>query len=646
MIESREQLEAKILRVTLLSASILATLGFAAMFAERELFRDPEPYTRFTEGMLLAGILLNLGSALAVGTRDRRSDTIRRWGFALLYLDFAIVAADALFFSRSLLGVTFGFLSMTVFVILGGILSQRLLPQAVLASLIAAGYAVAVFADPAGHIERVLPEGDSATRVASWGILCIAAILASALAYNAKEGILVSYFRKLSYYDHDTGLPNGKLLEEDLRERAGSLRKGQRITLFALRLVGFGDLSGLVGHEEASRWLRHMLDSFSASLENWRVGCHSLAFFSGRKMYRSETDVFYVPVLMGEASLDPLACARNLQTRLKGDFLRNESESGSGFFGAFASYPDDADSAAGLRGNVSRMLSRTTPPERNTFIPFNEALHSRYLREVEIRGALLKPDFAVHLTAAFQPKIEVATGRCVGFETLARWNPPGLGPVPPDEFIPIAEESQAIETITGFVIKETVNFIRLLNRSRESNGTKVSFNLSPRLVTLRFLSGLAERLSKMDEVGQLEIEITEGVLVSETEEVREQFRRLRDLGVHFSIDDFGSGYSNISYLQGFRADTLKIDRRFVGGLPSNSDDANLVRAMLAMARLFSMRAVVEGVETEAQADFLAEIGCDHIQGYLYSRPVPAEDAIDFFLSRSLNASPSLEDPQV
>lgn len=626
----REQLETRILLRTLVALGALATVTFATLLGERSFFHDREGPFLISDAMLGFGLVVNVAVILLGVFPKRPLAVLRRLGFLLVLVDFAIVVTDAFVFSFSLIGIIFSFLSMVAFVVIGGIFSGKTMPQLVLALVIFGGYILAVFVDPARHVDAVLPPGDSGARVSVWGLIVLGALLVSVLVYRLKEGILMSYFRWLSLYDTETGLPNGKLLDEDLAERADTLRPGSRIALFGIRLDGFADLSGLLGHDAASRWFEQMTSSISSVLDLWQADYPGLSFLTSRRVYRAETHMFLSPAVIADPDFDLLGCVRNLQVRVKGAFLRNESESGMGFFGAFSVYPDDADSPSMLRGNVYRLLSRVTSEARNTIVPFDPVLHTRYLREVELRGALLKPDFIAHLEAVFQPKVEVASGRCVGFEALARWNPPGLGRVPPDEFIPIAEETPAIEALTGFIIAETIAFIRQLNAATGDTLARVSFNLSPRLVNETFLSGLVRRLEITPEANQMEVEITEGVLVRETEEIRENFRRLRELGVHFSIDDFGTGYSNIAYLQGFRADTLKIDRRFVGNLPSNEEDGNLVRAMLGLARIFSMRAVVEGVETEGQARFLAENGCEYIQGFLYSRPVSAASALAFF----------------
>ncbi len=626
----REQLETRVLLRTLVALGVLASVTFASLLTERAFFHARVSPPLPSDGMLALGFAVNVGAILLSVSRKRPLSTLRRLGLSLVVIDFAIVVTDALVFSVSLVGIIFSFLSMVAFVVIGGIFTGRTVPQLLLAALIVAGYVVAVLVDPARHAAETLPAGDDGTRISVWGLIVLGALLVSVLVYRLKEGILMSYFRWISLYDAETGLPNGKLLDEDLAERVLNLPDGNRIMLFGLRLDGFGDLSGLMGHDAANRWFEQLTASISSVIDQWTNAYPELSFLTSRRVYRVETHVFLSPAVVSDPGFDLLGCVRNLQTRIKGAFLRNESESGMGFFGAFSVYPDDGDSVSLLRGNVYRLLTRVTGQARNTIVPFDPVLHTRYLREVELRGAILRPDFVAYLETVFQPKVHVGSGRCVGFEALARWNPPGLGRVPPDEFIPIAEETPAIEALTGFIIAETIGFIRQLNDAYQDSDVRVSFNLSPRLVSESFLASLVRRLETTAESRQLEIEITEGVLLRETEEIRDYFRRLRALGVHFSIDDFGAGYSNIAYLQGFRADTLKIDRRFVGNLPANEEDGNLVRAMLGLARVFSMRAVVEGVENREQERFLADNGCEYIQGFLYSRPVSAKDALAFY----------------
>ncbi len=629
-----EILEARILRQTLAILTALAAVGFGLLGGEALWYLGAATLFTAETWPLLAGALVNFLGFFLLPPAKVSLASLRRLGMALVLADFAVLALNTLFFSGSLTAVIFGFLGMSVFVVITGLVSRSILFQALFAAFIAAVFTAYALVAAARRPLPALPAQGGAARILLWGGISLGAIMTSVLAYAAQEGYLVSYFRRLSLFDTETGFPNGKLLEADLTDRIAALRKGGRLALFAFRIEGLGELAGLAGPAAAKRWFDLMLLSFSDTLDEWQRYCPRFVFPREYRIYRAETDLFYLIVEDPTGTQDLAECAKKLESRFRGDFLKHETEAATGFLAAYTVYPDHAASADQLRGSVYRMVSRQARETRNRIVSFDAELHGRYAREIVLRKALVKTDFSVNLSVVFQPKVSVDTGSCTGFEALVRWTHPELGPVSPSEFIPIAEETPAIEMVTGFVFRETLAFVRRLNELPGGSEVRVSFNLSPKLATTVFLSPLADRLRDLPEARQIEMEITEGVVIRENEAVRSLFRRLRELGVRFSIDDFGTGYSNLSYLQGFRPDSLKIDRRFVCDLPGNAENENLLKAMLALAETFSMGAVVEGVETEDQARFIAQCGGREIQGFYYSRPVPPAEALEFFKKRN------------
>ena len=267
------------------------------------------------------------------------------------------------------------------------------------------------------------------------------------------------------------------------------------------------------------------------------------------------------------------------------------------------------------------------------FIPFNSKAYDEYLQRQFIREQMRHPDFERSITAWFQPKICLETGRCTGFEALARWFHPEAGAISPMEFIPIAENTGMILPLTIKILKDTRNLLEaILSFSDLSGSFRISFNLSPVLVNSDTLTILEEWVKDTNITGNLEVEITEGIMLKTSEDILQLFHNWREDGIHFSIDDFGTGYSNLSYLQSFDADILKIDKRFIDGLPENGKNVSLVKAIILMARAFGMKIIAEGVETTAQADFLKSAGCDEVQGYLFSKPLKLEDAAAFYKS--------------
>jgi len=240
-----------------------------------------------------------------------------------------------------------------------------------------------------------------------------------------------------------------------------------------------------------------------------------------------------------------------------------------------------------------------------------------------LRGALAASQFRVY----YQPILELATGRIHKAEALIRWQHPVRGLVSPAEFIPLAEETGLILEIGDWVFRESVRQVKLW---REQYGPEfqISVNMSP----IQFQSDDSPcrtwpaYLQKLGLPGQsLILEITEGLLLKEDTGVKDRLLRFHETGLQISLDDFGTGYSSLSYLQKFDIDYLKIDQSFTRGLETGSSNMALSEAIIVMAHRLGIEVIAEGVETEAQRTLLAAAGCDYGQGYLFSRPVPAEE---------------------
>jgi EAL domain-containing protein (putative c-di-GMP-specific phosphodiesterase class I) len=241
--------------------------------------------------------------------------------------------------------------------------------------------------------------------------------------------------------------------------------------------------------------------------------------------------------------------------------------------------------------------------------------------ENALRGAIGRDELRAH----YQPIVSVADGSLTGLEALMRWHHDGLGPVSPIEFIPIAEDTGLIVTLGAWMLEEVCRQAVLWREELGEAPPPISVNLSPRQVAhAELVPTVARVLEQYDVPGsQLALEITESVLISEAESPWNTLLALKKLGVTLMLDDFGTGYSSLSYLKRFPVDVLKIDRTFVDGLGSETEDSAIVKAVVGMARALEMVVVAEGVETEDQVRCLQELGCDRAQGYYYGRPVEA-----------------------
>jgi EAL domain-containing protein (putative c-di-GMP-specific phosphodiesterase class I) len=239
-----------------------------------------------------------------------------------------------------------------------------------------------------------------------------------------------------------------------------------------------------------------------------------------------------------------------------------------------------------------------------------------------MRQALASQRFRLH----YQPQVDLQTGRVVGAEALIRWRDPELGEVSPGQFIPVAEDTGFIIAIGDWVLEQAV---RQAARWRADGLVlPVSVNVSAlQFQQADFIDRVAAVLREQELDGALlELELTESILVHDADEALARLSRLSQLGVRLAIDDFGTGYSSLAYLKRFPISKLKIDRSFVQGLPGDESDGAIVRAIVQLARAMAMTVIAEGVETEPQRAFLAELGCQEFQGFLFA---PALDALSF-----------------
>jgi EAL domain-containing protein (putative c-di-GMP-specific phosphodiesterase class I) len=260
---------------------------------------------------------------------------------------------------------------------------------------------------------------------------------------------------------------------------------------------------------------------------------------------------------------------------------------------------------------------------RNNFQFFTAELNRHLQRRFMIEQALRRALATNELSLVYQPIVDSQCGRTIGAEALLRWYNSELGNVSPVEFIPVAEDAGLIVEIGAWVLARACEQVAQWRRTLAPD-LIVAVNLSPR----QFKNGLVERIERCLEQsglepGALELEITERLLMSDSDAVLPMLSALSAMGVRISVDDFGTGYSSLSYLKRFPLHNLKIDRSFVAGLPDHRDSIAITQAVVAMAHSLGMNVTAEGVETAEQAAFLRAIACDKQQGYFYSRPVGA-----------------------
>ena len=291
-----------------------------------------------------------------------------------------------------------------------------------------------------------------------------------------------------------------------------------------------------------------------------------------------------------------------------------------------AVYPSDGTPADSLIEHADIAMYRAKKLGRNNFQFYTPAMNEESLERVRIesalRVALERKEFVLH----YQPQVDLQSGRIVGMEALIRWQHPELGMVPPARFIGIAEDTGLIVPIGAWVMRTAC----AQNKAWQDAGLgklRVAVNLSARQFgAADLLPGIeAALLDTGLEPDCLELELTESLFMSDITPAVELLHRMKALGVKLSIDDFGTGYSSFSYLSRFPIDVLKIDRSFVSDITQDANDAAIVASIIALAHNLRLSVIAEGVETAEQLDYLRHQGCDEMQGYYFSRPLPARE---------------------
>ena len=318
--------------------------------------------------------------------------------------------------------------------------------------------------------------------------------------------------------------------------------------------------------------------------------------------------------------------AAQILERIGEPFVIGEHELAVSASIGIAIFPDDGIDFDTLLKRAGSATHYAKESGRNAFRFFTEQMNvdaNEYTGTLQgLRNALERDEFVLY----FQPQIDLTDKRVLGAEALIRWNRPGEGLVPPGRFIPVAEKSGMIVKIGEWVLREAC---RQAATWRSDAGVAVNLS-SLQFARGDLLQSVEQALSASGlDPARLELELTESILIRETESVLSTVRQLKTLGVKLSIDDFGTGYSNLAYLRRFDLDKLKIDQSFVRNITVNHDDDTIVGAIVQMARGLGLKTIAEGVEDETTLEAIRRHGCDEAQGYYFARPMPGPDFVRY-----------------
>lgn len=421
----------------------------------------------------------------------------------------------------------------------------------------------------------------------------------------------------LAYYDTLTGLPNRQLFQQVLDDAIlGEEQVGGQFAVLFVDLDRFKRINDTLGHSVGDA----LLCSVAKRLKKCTADYHT---FASVEIARLGGDEFVVLLRSVRSADDAAEAAKAVATALSRPMTCEDHRLVVTPSIGITMYPQDGRSSEELLMNADSALYRAKSSGRNTHRFYTDTMRIHSVRRLDVENDLREAIHAGQFSLHYQPKVDVETWNVVGLEALIRWQHPARGWISPAEFIPVAEESGLIVPIGAFVVREACRQIARW-KNTVLDGIPVSVNVSSeQTYTGDLMETVTNALASNGiDAGLLELEITESLLMRDIESTIACLNEFKELGLKISIDDFGTGYSSLSYLTRFPIDTLKIDKSFVRDLHIDDDDAAICAAIIAMARRLNLNVVAEGVEIAEQLQFLRDQGCNQMQGYLYSKPLP------------------------
>ena len=421
--------------------------------------------------------------------------------------------------------------------------------------------------------------------------------------------------------NHDplTNLPNRQLFKDRLeRAIADACRHKEMTAVLYLELVNFKNINTSFGHHFGDIFLKDITVSIKSLFRDQdtvaRIGGVEFAIVLPRN-----TDAHGARVV-----------ANKLIELFKKRFIIDNKEFFVGVRIGITIYPTDGESVEPLMKNAVLALSDAKKQDKNSYAMFTSNMDVCALRRVSLAASLFRAldrnEFSVH----FQPKVDTQTERTIGAEALARWQTLENGMVPPDEFIPLAEETGVIFTLGEWVLRTACRHAKEWH-DRGYKDLTIAVNLSAKQFNDRNLITIVQNV--LEETGLaaefLNLEITENMVIGNVDTAIDIMNRITETGIRISIDDFGTGYSSLNYLKRFPVSELKIDRSFVLDIPENPDDVAITKAIISLAHSLNLKVVAEGVETREQLEFMQRYCCEELQGYYFSKPVPGEDFLNY-----------------
>ncbi|MES2356433.1 MAG: EAL domain-containing protein [Pseudomonadota bacterium] len=483
------------------------------------------------------------------------------------------------------------------------------------------------------HLQRVFRHGNSGPVADEVTLQCTQhqqreVMLESAPICNKKHNSLIcrtalmdiserkknEHIQYLAYYDQLTGLPNRMLLQDRLMQAiSGSQRANTPVALLFLDLDRFKNINDSLGHAAGDL----LLQETAQRLQRCVRKIDTVARLSGDEFILVLPEI--ANTVQVRVVIEHIFNAMTVPFYIAGHKLTLSASVG------ISIYPDDGTDVQSLIRNADAAMYHAKKDGRNRFRFYTEDMNIRALEALSFENSLRRALEGESLEVHYQPQVDVLSGRIIGLEALIRWYDPAVGWIPPMKIIPFAEERGLIEPIFDWVLRTTCE----QSRAWQNAGlTPIPIAVNICALQVR-QKGFAKKIARtLESTGMdarfLELELTESVLMQDSEATIAMVRELQHMGLQLSIDDFGTGYSSLSYLRQLPINKLKIDQSFISDVTTNPDAAAITSAIISMAKNLKLRALAEGVETKEQLSFLQAQKCDEIQGFYFSEALPPE----------------------
>jgi diguanylate cyclase (GGDEF)-like protein len=432
--------------------------------------------------------------------------------------------------------------------------------------------------------------------------------------------------RNIAYFDSLTGLPNRIFFKENLQHAlAYAERKMRKVAIFFIDLDRFKQVNDTMGHSIGDKLLQECAARLTQSIRKYDHLTRDNPIQPFSSVARLGGDEFTIILDDLILSQDAAKVAQRINEELATPYILEGLEVIMTASIGISIYPDDGRDINSLIKNADTAMYHAKEQGRNNFQFYTREMTATAFEKMKLENHLRRALERGEFTLDYQPQVDVVSGKITGLEALIRWRSPELGLVPPASFIPLAEETGLISRIDEWVIFKACAQMMIWEEAG-LQPVRIAVNVSGKhFLRDKFIEAISNIIATAGiRPHNLELELTESVFMNFNEETIATLNALKEMGLSLSIDDFGTGYSSLAYLKRFPITTLKIDQSFVREVTTDTDSAAIVTAIVAMARGLQMKVIAEGVETKEQLNFLRDLDCHNMQGYLFSRPQDAE----------------------